>query len=276
MSSTTTTIITIYKFGEEAYQATRVGTCTVCGKKTRRSSTFSGTVNPLNTVADPAEPTGRRPKTREEVRADVKARAEAWKPEPVVFDHERCRAERDHPVDDSPVEPERRPEDRDLSTGQLLDAMAVLGVFVRHFALATRHVDIQPAWGRGREGMMIDVSVASIAEFMAWCDALQVEEVELDCTRDDTYLRVSAPMHPEWEGGRAVHVRMWQRMPRGPLGERLPGVDDTVWEWPRSERGKKYAAPRVPIQHIRTALRRLRIADQVEDPHAAIWADDPA
>lgn len=266
---TETIVTTIYKFGEIAVQATRKGVCTVCGRRTVRRCTFTATENPFNTIEDPAEPTGRRPKTREEIRAGLRVDAEAWAPEPKVFDHEACAADRDHPLNASPVEPEERPEERDLATGQLLDAMSLLGLFIRRFGLATRSVEVVPAWGRGREGMMIDVRVASLAEFLLWCEATNVETVELDCTRDDTYLRLSAPMLPPRTGGRPVHVRIWERMPRGPLGERLPGVD---WEWPLSERGKKLKAPQVPIQHVRTALRRLRIADQVAAP-LAMWAD---
>lgn len=269
--SGTTTIITIHKFGEEAFQATRVGFCTVCGKKTRRSCTFSGTVNPLNRVDDPSAPGGRRPKTREEVRADVKAEAEAWKPEPSVFDHERCRAERDYPVDDSPVPPEQRDPQREQWTGQLLDAMSALGLFLRYHGLATSSADIRPAWGRGT-GMAIDVHPGTVAEFMQWCEALQVTTIKLDCTRDDTYLRVTALLLPARDGARAITVRMWERMPRGPRGERLPGVE---WEWPRDERhGTKLKAPDVPVEHIRTALRRLRVPDRVAAPRSAVWADD--
>jgi hypothetical protein len=262
------TVTTIHKFGEEAFVATRLGDCTVCGKVTRRSRTFTGTVSPFNKIDDPDAPGGRRPKTREEVRESVKVQAQAWAPEPNVFDHVRCAAERDHPVDDSPVPPEQRPGERDLQTGRLLDAMTALGFMVRHFGLALGTVDIRHGWG-GRREMEIDVHVATLAEFLRWAVALRVTEIRLDCSRDTTYLRMTAPL-PSRRHSLPVLVRMWQDMPRGPLGERLPGVE---WEWPVDERGRRVKSPTVPIEHIRTALRRLRVPAEVADPFP-LWADE--
>lgn len=245
-------------YREIVAKAERTGPCTICEKPTRRTMTFGATVSPFNKIDDPAEPDGRRPKTPAEVRADVRAQAEAWAPEPALFDHERCRAERDHPADDSPVPPEPRDEQLTERTHRLLAAMAALGAFIAEHGLAASSADIRPAgWGT-RPETDIDIRPATPAEFLRWCAALGVEEVQLDCERDQTYLRVTAPL-PALE---LIRVRMWRAIPRGPLGERLPGVE---WEWPRNDLGRKLKAPKVPLEHVRTALRRLRVPDQVAD-----------
>ena len=67
-------------------RAVRTGPCPVCGRRTRRSCTFTKTVNPYNRTAD-----GSRPKTYAEVQATVDAQAAAWAPGPEVFTHDACR-----------------------------------------------------------------------------------------------------------------------------------------------------------------------------------------
>lgn len=77
-----------YTYDEVGHPATRTGACPTCGKKTRRSRTFTQTVNPFNKNEDGTM------KTYTEVRADVRADAEAWNPDPGVFEHQKCRDER--------------------------------------------------------------------------------------------------------------------------------------------------------------------------------------
>lgn len=64
--------------------ATRSGKCPVCGKRVRRSTTFTQTVSPFNVIEKNGH---RRPKTFAEVEAAVNAEAAAWKPD---FTHEHC------------------------------------------------------------------------------------------------------------------------------------------------------------------------------------------
>lgn len=66
-------------------KATRKGHCPICDKPVTRTRTFTATVNPFNRRPDGA------PKTWEEVAADVAAKADAWSPEPAVFEHDACR-----------------------------------------------------------------------------------------------------------------------------------------------------------------------------------------
>lgn len=70
--------MTTYTFTGPHTQRQHKGTCPVCGKKVTRTRTFEHTVNPFNCTG---EGDARRPKTWDEVRADVKAKADAWKPD---------------------------------------------------------------------------------------------------------------------------------------------------------------------------------------------------
>lgn len=60
----------------------RSGVCTVCGRATQRSRTFTMTVNPFNKNPDGTV------RSRMEVRQAVEAEADAWVPD---FRHEACR-----------------------------------------------------------------------------------------------------------------------------------------------------------------------------------------
>lgn len=76
--------MTVYKFSGPSIRAERRGKCPVCGKTTKRSRTFERTVNPFNKDENGV------PKTYERVYADTRAEAEAWSPEPRVFEHGKC------------------------------------------------------------------------------------------------------------------------------------------------------------------------------------------
>lgn len=65
-------------------RASRRGKCSVCGKATTRSTTFTKTVNPWNKNSDGV------PKSHAEVREDVRRLAAEWAP--ADFDHEKCRS----------------------------------------------------------------------------------------------------------------------------------------------------------------------------------------
>ena len=72
-----------HNFPEIVARRTKSGSCPVCGKRVRRSQTFSETVNPFNrneggTLKSPAE-----------VRVSVNKEADAWVPD---FTHARCEA----------------------------------------------------------------------------------------------------------------------------------------------------------------------------------------
>jgi hypothetical protein len=68
--------VTTYRFTGPFTQRKHTGKCPSCGKKVTRTLTFEHTVNPFN-----RHPTEDRPKTWDEVQADVTAKADAWKPD---------------------------------------------------------------------------------------------------------------------------------------------------------------------------------------------------
>ena len=70
-----------YTFPEIVARRTKSGSCPVCGKRVRRSQTFSETVNPFNRNEAGS------PKSPEEVRTSVDEKADAWEPD---FTHARC------------------------------------------------------------------------------------------------------------------------------------------------------------------------------------------
>ena len=76
-------------FDEIAVPATRYGPCPGCGKKVKRSRTFTQTVNPWNTIEVHG---AKRPKTPSEVWRAVHDQAVAWQPDPEVFRHGKCAA----------------------------------------------------------------------------------------------------------------------------------------------------------------------------------------
>lgn len=77
--------MTTYHFYGPSTKRKHASKCPVCGKRVTRSRTFEHTVNPFNCVGEGAE---RRPKTWDEVAADVHAEADAWVPD---FRHEGCK-----------------------------------------------------------------------------------------------------------------------------------------------------------------------------------------
>lgn len=90
--------MTTYRFTGPQVTERRAGVCPTCGKKVTRSRTFERTVNPFN-----RHPTEDRPKTWDEVRADVRIEADAWDPGPEIFEHTRCRGARLAPPRAEPV-----------------------------------------------------------------------------------------------------------------------------------------------------------------------------
>ncbi len=79
------------QFEEIKYSQPRSGKCSVCGKRTKRMISESATVNPFNRTEQGAEVrvlsdvdmSKGRPKTREEVAADVRAKLAAKAAEPL-------------------------------------------------------------------------------------------------------------------------------------------------------------------------------------------------
>jgi hypothetical protein len=66
--------MTRHTYEEVEHPFTKTVPCRVCGKKLKRSTTLSQTINPFNRNA------AGDPKTRQEIRAELKAKAETWQP----------------------------------------------------------------------------------------------------------------------------------------------------------------------------------------------------
>jgi hypothetical protein len=71
----------IYRFVEVKQSFTKSGACPVCGKKVRRSLTFSETLNPFNKNADGT------PKTQRDILVSIAKNADEWMPD---FTHWSC------------------------------------------------------------------------------------------------------------------------------------------------------------------------------------------
>lgn len=76
--------MTSYRFTGPTRIVSRKGNCPTCGKRVTRTRTFQHTVNPWNRHQD-----GRQ-KTWADVARDVSAEANAWQPDPEVFEHAKC------------------------------------------------------------------------------------------------------------------------------------------------------------------------------------------
>lgn len=63
-----------YKFEEVTHPVTKRVPCRVCGVKLGRSTILSQTINPFNKNADGTQ------KTREQIRVELKKKAERWHP----------------------------------------------------------------------------------------------------------------------------------------------------------------------------------------------------
>lgn len=67
--------MTTYRFEEITLPVTKTVPCRAgCGKKVRRSTTLSQTVNPWNRDADG------NPKSEQQIRAELRKQAETWHP----------------------------------------------------------------------------------------------------------------------------------------------------------------------------------------------------
>lgn len=71
-----------YRFAEVPVYAEKSVPCTVCGKRVRRERKFVQTLNPFNKDADG------NVKNADQIRVELRAKADAWKSEPET--HPKC------------------------------------------------------------------------------------------------------------------------------------------------------------------------------------------
>lgn len=71
------------RYQEYSNRVERTGKCPLCGKRRKRSTTFTGTVSPFNCVAGTDQP-----KTPTQVLADLREQGAKWAPDFSCQDHE--------------------------------------------------------------------------------------------------------------------------------------------------------------------------------------------
>lgn len=157
-----------YHFQEIKTVARRTGKCSVCGRRTARSLTFTGTVNPFNKSA------AGEVKDRGEVYADVKARADAWAPDQEIFDHAACVA----PAPPEPPAPQSRSEDAARYLRRYRDTRAK----VERFALAHDLWDVELQISVSSDDTPATITLWGLteAEFLLWVLALGEEALVVD------------------------------------------------------------------------------------------------
>lgn len=230
-----------YAFTGPRVTAKRTGQCPTCGKKATRSRTFEATVNPFNRNKETGEP-----KTWDEVRADVKAEAEAWQPEPEVFEHDKCYAERTAPPQ---VEPIPVPPDRLAFADKVRAGMAALAAFTEEHGLP---LDAPDFCNKGNTVVGATLHIPA-CDVIAWARALGFSELRVYPDRDSTYIRIRSELP-----GVPVEGHTWiSRQPaRDPLG-------GTPVEWRHDELGRK-ASGTVTVDALAEGLAAMGIA--VVDP----------
>lgn len=83
-------VTTTYRFQPVQRRAVKNLPCPDCGKKVKRQTTFEQTINPFNKNAEG------EPKSWQEIQAELKVQADAWRVEPV-----QCKACREAVPTDS-------------------------------------------------------------------------------------------------------------------------------------------------------------------------------
>lgn len=224
--------MTTHTFTGPKVVSERVGKCPTCGKTTRRSRTFEGTVNPYNTREDG------KPKTWQEVRDDVTAKADAWLPRDEVFEHAQCHADRNAPQPAGIVE---------LSTERVADAAKFRDTVSRVMAwlstttLPVNHIKI----GAG----VVDVGYADVDLIPRWARALGVDPVPV-C--NDGWC-LSVRLRAEVDG---LVWRVRSHIAKPDTGDWLPGAHV---EWARNRNGRTTGGA-VTVDELTTGLLRLGIA----------------
>lgn len=239
-----TVITTHYSWEQIPATAVRTGKCPTCGKRTRRTATFVQSLNPLNKIPDPEAEGGKRPKTRAEVQEAVRAEADAWQPDPDVFEHEKCRIARlAPPVVDVPPAP-RSARDADRAQ-RLREAAAIVENIAdqqQQPPLVFGGLDIE--W-RGSGPTRIDVGGLRAGEFLLWVQRLDADTIAIERGGSSVYVHLRVVRGDiEWR------ARCYLRAPdyRDPFD----GADAA---WGTDRRGRRSAHGTVTAAGFRTMMR---------------------
>lgn len=177
--------MTTYHFSGPQVTARRTGTCPTCGKKVTRSRTFEATVNPFN-----RHPVEDRPKTWDEVRADVRTEADAWDPNPEVFEHTRCRGDRLAPPRAEPVGVSA---DRAALAIRIRSAMTALSTFTEAAGLPLRVV-VFSRNPTSTDTILAELGLMPGGEIIMWARACGLTELPVYDDNGYTVVRLRAEL----------------------------------------------------------------------------------
>lgn len=227
-------------------KATRKGTCPTCDKPATRSATFSATVSPFNRNADGTV------KTWPEVASDVKAKAEAWRPAPEEFEHEKCRADRLAPVPAAPIVVDA---ERLEKTKGLCRALGVVAEFTERHGIPLTRVTIEAnPWG-AKGSWLAETAFVPNGEIVMWARALGLNAVRVEDGGHCTYIRV---IHEGAELAWRVHAVI----SKPNLGDRLGSAKVN---WSRDPEGRKAKYGTVTVDELEAGLSRMGISVAAPD-----------
>lgn len=221
-------------------KTTRKGECPTCGKPTTRTQTFEGTVNPFNKRPDGVV------KTWSEVATDVRAKADAWEPDPAIFEHAACEAQRLAPTPAEPVALAAADAEQ-AATVRLLMADVIL--WLEATGLPCPEVSV----GLDHLGR----PVAKVESFLPahhlpmWARALGLDSVQVDEHGASIYVRMRSEV-------RGMSWSVDGSAPIPEVGDRLGGADV---KWSRDRRtGRKTGYGTVTVAELEAGLLRMGVA----------------
>jgi hypothetical protein len=249
--------MTTYTYEGPSRKATRKGTCPTCNKPVTRSTSFSATVNPFNRNADGSV------KSRAEVAAGVEAMARAWQPEPEVFEHEKCRADRLAPAPGAPttVDPERTEKTRGFCR-----ALRTVAEFTERHGIPLTYVTVKANLWKANGSWLAETRCVPSGEIVLWMRALGLDVVRVEDGGNSTYIRV---IHE----GPELSWRVNAGIPKPDLGDRLGGAKV---DWDRDSKGRKTGSGTVTVDELAAGLSRMGISIAVLGTLSELVAPLPA
>lgn len=242
--------MTTYRFSGPTTVARRTGKCPSCGRKVTRNRTFEHTVNPFN-----RHPTEDRPKNWDEVRADVRAAADAWDPPLELFEHVRCRGARLAPPRAEPVGvPAADTELADRIRSAMTDLITfteTAGLPLRQVTFSRSHNTIPPS----PDVILADLCIIPKGEIIMWARALGLTDLWVFDDNGYTGCRLEASLN---EG---VTVKAYVSIANPEGRDRLGGAQITEGKTRRTVRvddlaegmavlGIAVIDPRLPVVHV--------------------------
>lgn len=234
--------MTTHTFTGPSTTARRKGNCPTCGRQTTRSRTFEHTVNPFNKRSDG------EPKTWSEVATDVRTEADAWAPEPAVFEHDACLAARTAPPRAEPIP---IPGQTLARSAVYREALASLLASTERLGLPLGSFDIARGFAADA-GVRVDFGFLDPGEFLLWARTLGASKVKVEAASSDTtYLRLRADVDGIGWSLSAIVQR------RG-VGDRLGGA---AVEYGRDRNGRKSSFGTVELDALAEGLACMGVSE---------------